>query len=80
MIYDETIMGGCKKGFALCTTGFYYCKQQSGYIPWNEFKNLKVRKSMGEIIVGSEEFNTAGDSKQILMILLNIQELLKKGV
>lgn len=80
MIYDETILGGCKKGFALCTTGFYYCKQQSGYIPWNEFKSLRIEKSLGGVIVGSEEldFNTSGDSKQIRMILLGIQELLKK--
>lgn len=78
MIYDETILGGCKRGFALCTSGFYYCRKQSGYIEWSKFKDLKITKSMGAIIVGTEEFNTASDSKQILTILLTMQELLKK--
>ena len=76
MIYDETILGSCKKGFALCTTGFYYCQERAGCIPWEDFKNIKVSKNFGLTSVGNMDFNTSTDCKKVVMILQSLQALL----
>ena len=76
LIYDATIFGGCQKGFAVCTTGFYYCGHQRGYWDWKQFKEVPISSSFTGFKVGYEEFNTATDGKKLLMILRSIQECL----
>lgn len=76
LIFDATVFGGCQKGFAICTTGFYYCGHQRGYLDWKQFKDTPISSSFAEIKVGYEEFNTGTDGKKLLMILRSIQECL----
>lgn len=76
LIFDATILGSCKKGFAICTTGLYYCSdgKDAYVIRWDKFKSVGIRKEGGSIFIGSAEFLTAGDSKELYTILINIQE------
>lgn len=76
-IYDNTVLGSCKTGFALCTSGYYYCVSQKGYIPWEEFVSVSISKCFGGIQVGREEFTTSGEGKKLIMILKSIQEYLR---
>lgn len=74
-IYDDTVMGSCKKGFALCSSGYYYCTNRSGYIPWEQFAEIDISKCFAGIKIGREEFTPqSGDCKKLITILKNIQE------
>ncbi len=78
LIYDNTVLRNCKKGFALCTSGFYYCLGKSEYILWDKFASVKIAKSFGGFQVDGAEFVTSssGDSLQLLTVLISIQESL----
>lgn len=78
LIYDATILGGCRKGFAICTTGIYYYQSRLGFVSWKEFKSTNVSHSaFTGLLIGNESFNAGGgDGKNLLMILKTIQEYL----
>lgn len=73
-IYDNTVLGSCKTGFALCTTGFYYCIKQNRYIPWEEFVFVNISKCFCGIKIGEEEFTMGGEANKLITILKSIQE------
>jgi len=76
LIYDATVFGNCKQGFALCTNGFYYCEKKSGYLDWNQFRSVKISKSFFGLTIGDVSFN-CDDCKKIMMVLQGIQEYLR---
>lgn len=78
LIYDATILGGCRKGFAICTMGIYYYQSRLGFWDWEEFKSLNISHSaFTGLLIGKESFNASGaDGKNLLMILKTIQEYL----
>lgn len=78
LIFDATILGSCKKGFAVCTTGLYYCADgHNAYvISWNQFKSVEIRKKAGNIFIGNAEFNAGTDSGKLYKIFMDIQNAL----
>lgn len=78
-IYDSTVLGSCKTGLAICTSGYYYSLNKNGYIPWKEFVSVDISKCFGGIRIGKEEFttSTSTEAKKIMMILKGIQEYLR---
>lgn len=78
LIYDATILGGCRKGFAICTAGIYYCQSRVGFWDWGQFKSINVSHSVFTgLLIGNESFTVSGgDGKNLLMILKTIQEYL----
>ena len=78
LIYDSTILGNCGKGFAICTTGIFYCESGLGYLDWNQFKNANLSYNLFTgLLIGNESFNAGTDGKNLLMILKSIQEYLR---
>lgn len=77
LIYDSTVLGSCKKGFAICTTGFYYCETKAGYINWEQFRNINISNGFTGLKVGYELFNASTDGKKLFLILKSIQEYLQ---
>lgn len=76
LIYDTTVFGNAKKGFALCTSGFYFCSKESGYFSWKQFAAVGIAKAgFGEIKVGSQRFEVT-DKKKMLEILYDVQAYL----
>ncbi len=78
LIYDATILGGCRKGFAICTTGIYYYQSRLGFWDWEQFKSVNVSHSaFTGLLIGNESFTASGgDGKNLVMILKTIQEYL----
>lgn len=78
LIFDATIFGGCKKGFAVCTNGFYYSANglNAYVITWNDFKAVSVVKRRGFLIVGNAEFNSGNDCIKLYDILTSIKNSL----
>ena len=71
-IYDTTVFGSCKRGFAICSSGIYGCDNDSEkfYISWNEFKITPYKKSLLELQIGNRKFDMApGDTKPTMKML-----------
>jgi hypothetical protein len=75
-IYDATVFGSCQKGFAICNSGIYYSGRVRGYWTWNEFKTLNISGGFFGLKMGSEEFSSGTDGKNLMVILEMIQEYL----
>ena len=78
MMYDESILGNCKKGFLVTYQGIYYKQKDTvGYISWEEFKELKL--SAGLVFsIGKLEFATLKKDCNIAYTTLsNLQNMLK---
>lgn len=75
LIFDATILGSCKKGFAVCTTGFYYSADGSTafVITWDRFKSVDIVKTKWGLSVGGAEFNTGNDCEKLYSILTDIK-------
>ena len=48
LIYDGTVFGSNKTGFAICESGIYWKNDwetptKRNYLPWNEFKDRKIK-------------------------------------
>lgn len=69
-IYDSTVMGNCKIGFALCSSGIYGrdSDKRMVYIPWEAFKGIEYRKTLVEFKIGKHGFNVV-EAKQMLKLL-----------
>lgn len=67
-IYDSTVLGSCKQGFALCSSGLYGCDSdnQKLYIPWKTFKTISYKRGLIEFKIGKRGFSTTGDTKAII--------------
>lgn len=79
-IFDDTIFGSCKSGFAICGEGIYYAAYQKGFISWSEFANTRLVKHIGgSIKIGDWTYNTTTDSQNIFLILKKIQNMLVLG-
>lgn len=76
-IYDATVLGGCQKGFAICTSGIYYNGKIRGHWSWNIFKGLYISCGFLGLKMGDEEFSSGSDGKKVMIILGSIQESLK---
>ncbi len=78
IIYDETILGNCKKGFVLTDKGFYYKqKHPTAFIPWNDFGKFKIKSGLS-LSIGEMSFATTKKEGNIVEYSLNkLQELLK---
>lgn len=77
LIYDSTVLGGCGKGFALCTSGFYYCESKKGFLDWNQFAKQNITHGFGGLKIAGELFATGTDGKKLLLILKTIAEKLR---
>lgn len=75
LIFDSTILGSCEKGFALCSSGFYYCQSVCGYLSWEQFAKQKVTYGLAGLKVAGELFNVGFDGKNLSIILNTIKEL-----
>lgn len=76
LVYDTTVFGKGKKGFALCTSGFYFYVKESGYLSWKQFAATGIAKAgFGEIKVGSQRFEVT-DKKKILEVLYDVHNYL----
>lgn len=78
LIFDATVLGSCKKGFAVCTTGFYYSADgENAYvISWDDFKNVNIYKEKGKLRINGKEFLTGNDGEKLYTILTDIQRWL----
>ena len=76
LVCDTTVFGGCRKGLAICSSGFYFYEGKKGYIAWKNFKNIPVSVGLGGLHLGDMIFNTANDGKRICQILNTIQSFL----
>ena len=75
LIYDATILGGCRKGIAICDGGLYYFGNRAGVINWSQFKNITLSYGLTGLKIGDELFSVGGgDGKNLLLILKTIQE------
>lgn len=81
LIYDSTVFGTCKKGFAICTTGLYYNDKEVGYIEWKDFKNMTLSYGITGLKIGKTiSFITDKDAKNLIKILKYIQEYVNKTI
>lgn len=66
-IYDATITGSCKEGFALCTTGIYGrdSDKRMMYYSWEDFKNVEYKRTLLEFKIGKHGFNVTEQRKVI---------------
>lgn len=73
MIYDGTVFGSCKIGFALCTSGFYYRddEKQRGMIPYDDFKKRNILIANDSIYIEHIVFHCGKDAALELMQFLN---------
>ena len=78
MIYDSTVLGSCKNGFALCETGFYSCLKERKYIPWVDFREVSIYED-GFLCIGSDRFNVGNkkDLTYMLDMFAKVQNTLK---
>jgi hypothetical protein len=77
LIYDATVFGSCKTGFAICSSGIYYNGSKRGCWTWNEFSRLYISRNIVDIKIGDETFTDGGEGKKLTIILNTIQEYLK---
>ncbi len=58
LIYDGTVFGSCKKGFALTTSGVHYNDEDNhlGSYTWEEFMENDVSYASGELFMGEARF------------------------
>lgn len=75
LIYDNTILGSCKTGFAICESGIYSRLKQQRYMPWAEFKTTRITSDIF-LGLGGDEFNVGNDKKKAILfdVLVRIQE------
>lgn len=78
LIYDDTVLGSCAKGFALCTSGCYYSgdMNRKGYIPWERFASINISTCFGGIVIDQEVF-TPNYRRAMMTILESIQDYLR---
>lgn len=69
MIYDSTLLGSCKEGFALCSSGFYCCIDGTGYLSWDDFIQANIPLE-GSVNVNEYTFITATDTGKLLSAFL----------
>lgn len=76
LIYDETVLSTCKKGFAVCIDGIYYKQSTTkGFIPWDEFKKLNIVPSFNSIRIGDLVFSSnKSECTIVVSILTKIQK------
>lgn len=75
LIYDNTVLGSCKTGFAICPTGIY-CNYGAAIekLGWKDFLQANIEiKSFGSLYLGRGSFTGGSDGKQLLKILLTMQ-------
>lgn len=71
-IYDSTVLGSCKQGFAICSSGIYDCdvNNKKFHMPWETFKTISYKKTFLDLKIGNRGFTMApGDSKPIIKML-----------
>ena len=78
VIYDSTLLGGCRKGFAICSSGIYYKESEKGFYSWDEFMRMNCELHITGLRIGNEEFNTATDGRKLNKILQEIRLLLEQ--
>lgn len=61
LIYDSTILGGCEKGFAICSSGIYYCQRVCGYLDWVQFSKQNITYGFTGLKLANESFNMGTD-------------------
>lgn len=74
LIYDSTVFGSCEKGFAICTSGIYYCQNVRGYLDWAQFSKQNITCGFTGLKLANETFSMGTDGKNISIILNTIKE------
>lgn len=88
MVYDDTIFGNNKVGFAICASGLYWKNDWSietkrNFLNWDDFTERKIELDKFQINLGrGDAIGTAGIGddearKQITEMLKEIKSLLK---
>ena len=79
MICDATFFGSCKQGFALCSSGLYFCeswKSITGFISWEDFPyTIMWYKQKQGFHIDSYYFSAG--SEEMLKFLQDLQKRLK---
>lgn len=73
LIFDSTILGGCQKGIAVCSTGVYFSENGLGYLDWKTFKQVPVSAGKTNIKLANLSFATGIEGKELCEILQTIQ-------
>ncbi len=77
ILYDDTVTGSYKEGFALCENGIYYKQSaSSGHISWENFLGFDLSFGMHGIQIGDLLFLSDPETgRTVLAILQKIQDL-----
>ena len=59
-IFDTTVLGSCKEGFAICESGVYIRVKDIKYYNWNDFKNVTLSYDNSTIIINGQRLNMGG--------------------
>ena len=59
LICDNTVLGTCKTGFAICESGIYSRQKQLRYISWAEFKTTEIINN-GFLRIGDDQYTVSG--------------------
>ena len=80
LLYDATVFGTFKRGFAILDTGIRYHANTGthsgsvGFIPWSNFRTMSVRVESNNIFIDDIGFITANnDNGPLLTVLKAIQ-------
>lgn len=69
MVYDSTLFGSCKKGFALTNNGMYINDDQEVHLTWDEFKKARI-VSDNSLYINDICFTTATETGNNLCAFL----------
>lgn len=76
LVCDSTVLGSCKKGFAICSTGFYFAHNGAAKADWSIFKEVEMSYSLGTLYFANLSFSVA--NKKVYAVLVKLQEWLNR--
>lgn len=79
LIFDTTVFGTCKKGFAICSSGLYLRGEASGrsqHFTWEYYKTADIY-GKDALVIGNASFITSDELvAQMLGLLKEIQKII----
>ncbi len=67
LIFDATVLGSCKTGFAICESGIYSMLKRRKFIPWAEYKvKQNVELVFLALSIDGDEFSVTGKLRKNL--------------
>ena len=85
MIYNGTLFGSLKRGFALTTTGYYYSFDKKGSSDLAGFANIEIELVGNDVnthktIIGGDCISGLGNHPEFVSVLTEIQSIIKKDL